>query len=44
VDPPIERADIQAIMVGLLDVNWKLDAILRYRKGEDDEEDDADSS
>jgi hypothetical protein len=43
VDTPIERADIQAIMVGLLDVNWKLDAILSYLEGEDDEEDETDS-
>jgi hypothetical protein len=40
VELPIDRADVQAIMVGLLDANWKLDKILRYLEGEDDEEED----
>jgi hypothetical protein len=43
VEPPIERADIQAIMVALLDVNWKRDAILSYVLGDDDEEEETDS-
>ena len=40
---PIERADVQAIMVGIFDANGKLDEILSYLFGDDDEEEEADS-
>jgi hypothetical protein len=35
---PIERGDVQAIMGSLFDANAKLDQILGYLIGEDDEE------
>ncbi len=40
VELPIDRADVQAIVIGLFDANWKLDKILSYIEGEDDEEED----
>jgi hypothetical protein len=44
VELPIERADVQAIMGSLLDAHWKLDQILGYLFGEDDEEEEPDHS
>jgi hypothetical protein len=44
VDERIERRDIHAIMEGIFDANVKLDEILRYLYGEDDEEEETDSS
>jgi hypothetical protein len=44
VELPIEREDVQAIMVGLFDINWKLDQVIRYLVGDDDGEDEEDSS
>jgi hypothetical protein len=40
MERPIEHDDVQAIMGSLLDVHWKLDQILRYLFGEDDEEEE----
>jgi hypothetical protein len=44
VELPIEREDVQAIMAGLLNINWKLDRIISYLVGDDDGEDEEDSS
>ena len=38
MDLPIEREDVQAILKDLFDANSKLDDILSYLFGEDDEE------
>jgi hypothetical protein len=40
VEPGIERADVQAIMGSLFDAHGKLDEILDYLLGEDDEEEE----
>jgi hypothetical protein len=40
VELPIERADVQAIMSSLLRAHWKLDQIMDYLFGEDDEEEE----
>jgi hypothetical protein len=42
VELPIEREDVQAIMGSLLQAHWKLDQILGYLFGEDDEEEEPD--
>lgn len=44
MDLPIEREDVQAILEGLFDANSKLDEILGYLFGEDDEEEEPDHS
>lgn len=38
---PMEELDARAIMIGLLDANWKLDLILGYLGGDDEEEAEA---
>jgi hypothetical protein len=40
VELPIEHADVQALFEGLFDANSKLDQILGYLFGEDDEEEE----
>jgi hypothetical protein len=43
VELPLDKRDVQAIMIGLFDANSKLDRILRYLLDEDDgEEEDPD--
>jgi hypothetical protein len=45
VEPPIEREDVDAVLVGLFNANVKLDNILSYLYGEDDgEEEETDSA
>ena len=41
---PIEQEDVQAILKGLFDANSKLDDVLSYLYGEDDEEEESDHS
>ena len=41
---PIEHEDVQAILKGLFDANSKLDDVLSYLYGEDDEEEESDHS
>jgi hypothetical protein len=38
VDEPIDREDVQTIMQSLIRAQWKLDLILRFLVGGDDEE------
>lgn len=38
---PLDRGDVTAIMEALLDVNWKLDRIVLYLLGDEDEEEEA---
>jgi hypothetical protein len=43
MEPPLDKRDVQTIMIGLFDANSKLDEILRYLLNEDDgEEEDPD--
>ena len=42
---PLDRHDVDALLRGVWDANWKLDNVLEYLLEEDDaeEEDDSDS-
>jgi hypothetical protein len=40
VEEALSYDDAQGIIRGIFDANWKLDAILRYLSGEDDEEEE----
>jgi hypothetical protein len=43
VDAEIERGDVRAIMLALLDVHWKLDRILVILGDDGEEEEEADA-